>query len=67
MQAARVIDGRKYLWDGMEYEDAQEARRVMEGYQAGGFDAGLVQEGERWYVYTRRVVAGASVADAPPV
>jgi hypothetical protein len=66
VQLSRVIDGKKYMWDGVERAGEAEAAAVLERYQSMGFDAMLVEEDQRFFLFTRRVVAGATVEGAPP-
>ena len=66
MQLSRVVDGKKYMWDGVERAGDAEAAAVLEQYQSMGFDTMLVKEDLRFFLFTRREVAGATVEGAPP-
>ena len=50
------MEGRKYMWDGRVYGEKEAAEAKKRGYEAQGFETQLVQEGDRYLVYTRRVV-----------
>jgi hypothetical protein len=52
----RVVEGKKFMWDGEDYPDRGSAEARRDEYRAKGFEVDLVQAGERWLVYTRRVV-----------
>jgi hypothetical protein len=63
---ARKIDGRKYMWDGTEFESEGDANAAAERYRSDGFEAVVVAEnGHR--VYTRRVVTEVKVEGGSPV
>jgi len=53
---ARVIDGRKFMWDGRGYETQDDAERVRREYEAQQFDTRVVEEEGKVNIYTRRVV-----------
>jgi hypothetical protein len=56
---AKVIGGRKYMWDGREHAGAAEAGKAAEEYRKAGFEAETVEEGGRHEVYTRKAVKAA--------
>jgi len=62
---ARIIDDKKFLWDGMEYESEDKAKSVEKEYLENGFEVRLVKEGKQVFIYTRRVVTEVVVADQP--
>ncbi len=59
--SARVIENKKFMWDGAVYAQEAEAARVAETYRQARFEVRVVAEGGEWLVYTRRRAA----ADAP--
>ncbi len=63
---AKVIDGRKYMWDGTEFESEGDANAAAEKYRSEGFEA-VVVTGESCHVYTRRVVSEVKVDGGSPV
>lgn len=62
---ARIIDDKKFLWDGMEYESEDKAKSVEKEYLENGFEVRLVKEGKQVFIYTRRVVTEVVVVDQP--
>jgi hypothetical protein len=66
VQLSRDIDGRKFMWDGVERPDEAEAAEILARYQSMGFDAVLVEEGRHFFLFTRRVVTAVTVEGAPP-
>ena len=64
---ARVIDDKKFMWDGRDYASLEEAEEPRRGYQAEGFETRIVEEDECVHVYTRRVVSAAAIEPPPAV
>jgi hypothetical protein len=65
MEISRIIDGKKFMWDGVEYKDGNEANGVVEKYRTNGFETSLILEQDKFYVFTRRVVTEVKVEGAP--
>ena len=61
---SRIIDGIKFMWDGKDYETADDAEKMKAEYEQQGFEARVVEAGEKFEVYTRRVVTDVQV-EAP--
>ena len=61
----KIIDGRKYGWDGEEYESESAARENMEKYIKDGFETQLIEEDGKYLVYTRRVVTDIQIEGEP--
>jgi hypothetical protein len=53
---ALVSNGKKFMWDGRSFENREEASRVAESYENNSFEVRMVEEGGKFFVYTRRVV-----------
>ncbi|MGE5189017.1 MAG: hypothetical protein ACM3NF_03055 [Gemmatimonadota bacterium] len=64
--AAKVIDGKKHMWDGTEYGSEADANAAAEKYRSEGFEA-VVVAGDPNRVYTRRVVTEVKVEGGSPV
>ncbi len=56
MELARLFDGRKFMWDGRDYDEETESRNQEEHYRSLGFEVRSLSEGGKHYVFTRRVV-----------
>lgn len=54
---AMKFEGKKYMWDGINYQTEDQAREAMESYSKEGFEIQLVSEDQHHLVYTRRIVA----------
>jgi hypothetical protein len=61
----KIIDGKKFMWDGINYESETAAEEKFNQYSNDGFEAKIVQENEKFYVYTRRVAAEINVKNEP--
>jgi len=55
-EQARFFDGRKFMWDGQEYDSEKEAKAAQKKYSEDGFEIQLCREDDKVLVYTRRVV-----------
>ena len=55
-EQARIIDGRKFMWDGEEYDSEKKAKEIQQQYEENGFEVELCQEDDKVLLYTRRVV-----------
>ena len=55
-ERARLFDGKKFLWDGVDYETEAEAKRAGETYAEEGFAVEVWVADGRACVYTRRAV-----------
>ncbi len=56
MPKARFFDGKKFMWDGLEYDDEEKAGSVEKEYAEKGFEVRTCSEDGKVFVYTRRVV-----------
>jgi hypothetical protein len=53
----RVIENKKYGWDGAVYTQEAEAASAAETYRQARFDVRVIAEGGAWLLYTRRQAA----------
>ena len=56
MAKARFFDGKKFMWDGIEYDDKEKAGSVEKEYAEKGFLVQTCREDGKVFLYTRRVV-----------
>jgi hypothetical protein len=54
-EQARFFDGRKFMWDGEEYESEKDAKAAQKQYKENGFEVELCREDDKVLLYTRRV------------
>ena len=55
-EQARLFEGKKFMWDGQEYDDEKQADSVRKQYSEKGFEVQACREDGKVLVYTRRVV-----------
>lgn len=55
-ERARFFDGRKFMWDGVEYDDEKKAAEVEREYKEKGFEVQSCTENGKLLLYSRRVV-----------
>lgn len=65
MDLARVFDGKKYMWDGRSYDNKQEMKKVKQEYRDQGFEVEVVEEEDKYYLFSRRVVKEVVVEGSP--
>jgi len=56
-EQARFFDGKKFMWDGEEYDSEKKAKEIQKQYEENGFEVELCRDDdEKVVLYTRRVV-----------
>lgn len=55
MDNFRIFEGKKYGWDGEDYESEAAARENMSKYAKDGFETKLIEENGKYFLYTRRM------------
>jgi hypothetical protein len=51
-----LMNGKKLLWDGVDYPNGEKTLETMKKYKTDGFEVELQEEEGKTYLYTRRVV-----------
>ena len=60
-EIAKVFDGKKYMWDGEEYDDEKSAQEVADKYKEDKFEVQVVGgDDNKFLVYSRRIAAEQS-------
>ncbi|MBM3302039.1 MAG: hypothetical protein FJY85_19075 [Deltaproteobacteria bacterium] len=54
--SSRIINGKKFMWDGVVYESKEKAQEVTEKYRSDNFEVEFIEEGAKLLLYTRRKV-----------
>jgi uncharacterized protein YegP (UPF0339 family) len=57
----RIVNGRKYIWDGQAYLSQEAAEQAVSRYRSEGFETEVVEEEGEFLAYTRREVKKAAV------
>ncbi len=55
-EKTRLFEGKKYMWDGQEYDNEEQASSVEKQYTEKGFEVQMWREDGKVLIYTRRVV-----------
>lgn len=55
-ERTRLFEGKKYMWDGQEYDNEEQASSVEKQYTEKGFEVQMWREDGKVLIYTRRVV-----------
>ena len=50
-----IVNGKKFMWDGVVYESKREAQDVMQKYKNDGFEVESIEEEKQYLLYTRFV------------
>lgn len=61
MENFKIIDGKKYMWDGEGYESESATKENAAKYTKDGFEVKLLEEDGKYAIYTRRVVTEVKV------
>ncbi|MBI5245006.1 MAG: hypothetical protein HY922_15180 [Elusimicrobia bacterium] len=64
-QLARILDGKKFLWNGVEYEARKQAEEASSAYEKEAFETRMIEEGGKHLIYTRRVAAQQTATETP--
>jgi hypothetical protein len=57
-----IIEGKKFMWDGVEFPSKDAILDAIQKYKKEGFEVETHEEGEKLFLYTRRVVREVFVA-----
>jgi hypothetical protein len=59
-----LMDGKKFMWDGVDYPNGEKASEAMNKYKTDGFEVERREEEGKQYLYTRRVVKHEAAPNA---
>ena len=60
-RTVRCFDDKKFMWDGEEYGAEADANEKGRAYGEDGFEVQVVENDDKFLVYTRRVVTDVVV------
>ncbi len=55
-EKTRLFEGKKYMWDGQEYDNEEKASLMEKQYSEKGFEVQMWREDGKVLIYTRRIV-----------
>lgn len=67
MELAKIINGKKFMWDGNDYPEKKNASEIEQKYKNNGFETEVLEEGNKYFVFTRRVVKEVIVEGQPTI
>jgi len=59
---SRKIDGKKFLWDHVNYDSREAAQEAMKAYEEEGFEVEVLEIEGQFLLYSRRVAAEQSAS-----
>jgi hypothetical protein len=63
----KILDGKKFMWDGENYDGMEQAKTAEETYKKDNFETRILEESGKPLVYTRREVKEIVLdGEAPP-
>jgi len=62
----KIIDDKKFMWDGKVYETDSDAKNVMGEYEKDNFEVRMLENEGKHILYTRRAVIEVVVEGPPP-
>jgi len=63
----KIIESKKFMWDGKTYENEDQARGAQAEYVEAGFETEFLEEDGSYLLYTRRVVTDFTVVEGAPI
>lgn len=67
VDSVRFFDDKKFVWDGKMYQAESEAKEIKTGYESKDFEVRMVEEEDKFLLYTRRVVTEIVVEGEAPL
>ena len=67
IENVQFIEGKKFMWDGIEYTTQEEAKKKASEYKKNDFETQVIQIKDKYLVYTRRVVTEIVLEGEAPI
>lgn len=67
MDLAKIIKGKKFMWDGSTYPDENSAKEIAQKYKTEGFEMEVLEEENNFFIFTRREVEESVVEGEPTI
>jgi len=64
---SKIINGKKFMWDFVIYESKKEAQETMQKFKDNGFEVELIEEENKYLLYTRKVITEIVVEGEAPI
>jgi hypothetical protein len=62
-ESVKIIEGKKFMWDGETYEGMDQAKTAEESYKNKMFETKIIEEDGKPFIYTRREVTEVVVEE----
>lgn len=56
MEKVKIIDSKKFMWDGRIYSGKSDAEAMKAKYESNDFDIRMIHEEKEYFLFTRKVV-----------
>lgn len=63
MDIAKVINSKKFMWDGKSYPDEKTTSEIVQKYKNNGFETEVIQEQEMFYIFSRKKISEVKVEE----
>ena len=67
MEAVKIINGKKFMWDGYDYPEKENALEAAQKYKNDGFETEVIEKENKFFVFTRRVVKEVVIEGSPAI
>ena len=67
MEAVKIINGKKFMWDGYDYPEKKDALESAQKYKNDGFETEVIEKENKFFVFTRRVVKEVVIEGSPTI
>ena len=67
MEAVKIINGKKFMWDGCDYPEKENALEAEQKYKNDGFETEVIENENKFFVFTRRVVKEVVIEGSPAI
>ncbi len=67
MDLAKIIKGKKFMWDGSTYPDEKSAKETALKYETDGFETEVLKEENNFFILTRRKVEEVVIEGEPTI
>lgn len=64
-ELAKIIESKKFMWDGKIYETEDEAKNIASIYEKDNFETKVILEENKYLVYNRKEVKEVVVEGQP--
>ena len=67
MDLAKIIKGKKFMWDGSTYSDEKSAKETALKYKTDEFETEVLEEENNFFIFTRKEVKEVVIEGEPTI